>query len=143
MKKVKQPGIGNREPMNKQPGIGTREPMKKTARVGTLGPMTERAMPTEGEQRPRSPRATRGGGGSGDVRAQRVEATRGGNTWRNSASSLEANNALRGELERVCPERVQRNHCRQKGMLSQSEKSIGWKRQRITEKRKSPTSRTS
>ena len=60
------------------------------------GPMTERAMPTAGEQRQRSPRATRGGGESGDVRAQRVEATRGSNTWRqtwrNSASSLEANN---------------------------------------------------
>ena len=75
-------------------------------------------------------------------------ATRGSNTWRQHVEEqcfkFGSQQRLRGELERVCPERVQRNHHRQKGKLSQSEKSIGWwKRQRITEKRKSPTSRTS
>ena len=111
---------------------------EQTARVGTLGPMTERAMPTAGEQRRRSPRATRGGGESGDVRAQRVEATRGGNTWRKSASSLEnLNVSAQNESNETITDK-------KKGKLSQSEKSIGWwKRQRITEKRKSPTSRTS
>ena len=29
VKKVKQPGIGTREPINKQPGVGTQEPMKQ------------------------------------------------------------------------------------------------------------------
>ena len=91
--------------------------------------MTERAMPTAGEQRQRSPRATRGGGESGDVRAQRVEATRGSNTWRQHVKEqcfkFGSQQRSRGELERVCPERVQRNHPRQKGKLAQSEKSIG------------------
>ena len=29
VKKVKQPGVGTREPINKQPGVGTQEPMKQ------------------------------------------------------------------------------------------------------------------
>ena len=59
---------------------------------------------------------------------QRVDATRGGNTWRQHVEEqclkFGSQQRLRGELERVCPERVQRNHHRQKLKLSQSEKSI-------------------
>ena len=29
VKKVKQPGVGTREPINKQPGVGTQDPMKQ------------------------------------------------------------------------------------------------------------------
>ena len=46
-------------------------------------------------------------------------ATRGSNTWRQHVEEqcfkFGSQQRLRGELERVCPERVQRNHHRQKG----------------------------